>query len=333
MPNLDHNPVGDTSPWALDTRVGVLCGGWSSERDVSLRSGNNCMAALHRLGYQRASLVDVAMARNNRAAFLDAIMGLDVAFLTLHGAIGEDGTIQGFLELMGIPYTGNGIKASAITMDKIVTKQRLAAHGLPVLPTLEVDSYTDPMTWPLPANFPVMVKPLGEGSSIGMQKVNTQADLPTAIRHAGQYSQHIMIEPYVQGLSVTVGVLEQDGKPFATPILGFQTQTEWYDLTAKYTPGLTQFLLPAPLSAELTAQIQALTVKAHTVCYCRGVSRIDWIVDSEQPYILEVNTIPGMTDLSDLPAQANAMGIPYDQLVQLILNTAVKSVVPEACLT
>ena len=244
----DHNPNGH---WPLTTSVGVLCGGWSSERDVSLRSGNNCLSALHRLGFSQATLIDVQQARENLPAFMAAIQRIDVAFLTLHGAGGEDGAIQGFLEVLGIPYTGNGIKASALTMDKIVTKHLLAAHGLPVLPTLEVNTSLDPLTWPLPDRFPVMVKPLGEGSSIGMQKVNTQQELMPAIRFAAQYSQRVLIEPFIQGLSVTVGVLEPGGKPIATPILGFKTKTEWYDLAAKYTPGLTEFLLPAPLPAEL----------------------------------------------------------------------------------
>jgi D-alanine-D-alanine ligase len=325
MTLTDHNPNGH---WPLTTLVGVLCGGWSSERDVSLRSGQNCLSALHRLGFTQARLIDVQQARENLPAFMAAIQAIEVAFLTIHGSGGEDGAIQGFLEVLGIPYTGNGIKASALTMDKIVTKHLLAAHGLPVLPTLEVDTALDAMTWPIPDRFPVMVKPLGEGSSIGMQKVNALPALAPAIRQAAQYSQRVMIEPYIQGLSVTVGVLEPDGTPVATPILGFKTKTEWYDLTAKYTPGLTEFLLPAPLPAPLTQTIQALTVKAHQVCYCRGVSRIDWIVDeaTQQPYILEVNTIPGMTDLSDLPAQAQAMHIGYDQLVNLILHTATKPV-------
>jgi D-alanine-D-alanine ligase len=332
------NPVSTASsasnhakaPWPLTAVVGVLCGGWSSERDVSLRSGHNCLAALHRLGYANAQLIDVAMARQDQPAFMAAINTLDVALLTLHGAGGEDGAIQGFLTIMGIPFTGNGIKASALTMDKVLTKHVLAAYGLPVLPTLEVDTQLDPLTWPAPQQWPVMVKPLGEGSSIGMQKVNTPDALAEAIAHAGQYSQRVMIEPYVTGLSVTVGVIQQpDGSHVATPILGFKTKTEWYDLTAKYTPGLTEFLLPAPLTPALTQYIQTLTLKAHHATHCSGVSRIDWMIDEQDnAYILEVNTIPGMTDLSDLPAQAGAMGMGYDALVHALLHTAVPVAAP-----
>jgi D-alanine-D-alanine ligase len=315
----------DKSVWPNNTVVGVLCGGWSSEREVSLRSGKNCLSALHRLGYANAVMVDAQLAKTNKPQFLQLLQTLDVAFLALHGAGGEDGSIQGLLSVLDIPFTGNDLTGCALTMDKVITKQILAANHLPVLPTLTIDTRLPQATWPVPERWPVMVKPLGEGSSIGMSKVNTANALPAAITAAAHYGHRVMIEPYVEGLSVTVGVFDREGQPTVTPILGFKTQTEWYDLTAKYTPGLTEFLLPAPLSALQTEQIQQQTLQAHQACHCHGVSRVDWIVEPDgKAYILEVNTIPGMTDLSDLPAQAGAMGVSYDQLVEYLLQTAKK---------
>jgi D-alanine-D-alanine ligase len=168
-----------------------------------------------------------------------------------------------------------------------------------------------------------MVKPLNEGSSIGMSKVNRIEDLPAALDVAGQYSSDVMIEPFVVGKSITVGVIDINGAPTVTPILEFRTKTEWYDLEAKYTEGMTEFILPAELPEDVTKKIQELTLASHQAAGCHGVSRTDFVVDAQyNAWILEINSIPGMTNLSDLPAQAKAMGISYDQLVEYILMTA-----------
>lgn len=304
------------------TRVTVLCGGLSSEREVSLRSGKNCFEALQRLGYENAQLIDVDKTIAQRLIETQT----EVAFLALHGKYGEDGCIQGLLEILDIPYTGNRVAASAITMDKDTTKKILRDAELPVIPSVTVQQNGRPdfaLTAFEALQFPVMVKPANEGSSIGMSKVNTLTELQPALQTAVKYCPTILVEEFVAGKSITVGVIEQNGKPVATPILELRTKTEWYDLEAKYTEGLTEFILPAELSEEVTQAIQKTTIQAHQAVGCKGVSRVDFVVAPDNTfYILEINTIPGMTNLSDLPAQAKAMGIGYDALVELILKTA-----------
>lgn len=305
-----------------NSRIAVLYGGLSSEREVSLRSGKNCFDALQRLGYANVELLDV----DQRIAQTLLDKQIEIAYIALHGKYGEDGCIQGVLELMGIPYTGCRVAASALTMNKALTKSVLKDAGLPVIDSVVFKSGSvngKPVEMNLP--YPVMVKPINEGSSIGMSKVDQAEDLKEALKTGFQYADEVMVEQYVFGKSLTVGVVEVKGEPKVTPILELRpTKSEWYDLEAKYTEGGTEFILPAELSEETTKAIQAATLQAHLAAGCRGVSRIDFVVDSDNKfYILEINTIPGMTNLSDLPAQAKAMGIGYDELVECILKTAV----------
>lgn len=305
------------------TRIGVLYGGLSSEREVSLISGKNCFEALQRLGYKNVALIDVG----HDIAQKLAAEKIEMAYIALHGKFGEDGCIQGLLELMGIPYTGCGVAASAITMNKALTKSVLKDAGLPVIRSVVIKNGSVNGKAPtLDLTYPVMVKPINEGSSIGMSKVDRPEDLKEAWQTAFKYSDEVMVEEYVQGKSLTVGVVEVDGEPRVTPILELRpTKSEWYDLEAKYTEGGTEFILPAELSSELAEAIQQATLQAHIAAGCRGMSRVDFVTGPNDTfYILEINTIPGMTPLSDLPAQARAMGISYEQLVESILKTAVR---------
>lgn len=300
------------------SKIAVLAGGMSSEREVSLRSGKNVLNALLRKGYERAILIDVD---SNIAEKLKQEK-IEFAYNTLHGRYGEDGCIQGLLEFMGIPYTGSGVKSSAICMDKCVTKEILGSAGLPIIKSICVTNKAD-LKLARELKFPLMVKPASEGSSIGMNKVETFEELESAFDIAKISDSKILLEEYLQGESATVGVLEgADGEVFATPILGFETKNEWYDFESKYTDGMTKFILPANFSEELTDEIKKLAIEAHKACECSGVSRVDFLVYEDKPYILEINTNPGMTDLSDLPAQADCMGIEYDELVELVLKTA-----------
>lgn len=304
------------------TRIGVLYGGLSSEREVSLRSGKNCYDALRRLGYEQAELIDV----DQTIARTLSDKKIEVAYIALHGKYGEDGCIQGVLELMGVPYTGCRVAASALTMNKALTKSILKDAGLPVIDSIVLkSSAVNGKPLAIHLSYPVMVKPINEGSSIGMSKVDQPDDLKAALKIAFTYADEVMVEQYVFGKSLTVGVVEVNGQPKVTPILELRpTQSEWYDLEAKYTEGGTEFILPAELCEQTTQAIQDATLQAHLAAGCRGVSRIDFVVDANnQFYILEINTIPGMTNLSDLPAQAKAMGIEYDELVECILKTAV----------
>lgn len=305
----------------INSKIAVLCGGLSNEREVSLRSGKNVFNALLRLGYKDVTLID---ADRNIASILKEAK-IEYVINVLHGRYGEDGCVQGVLEFLNIPYSGCGVKSSAICMDKIMTKRILSSTDIPLIKGVSVnrENYREKVK---ELNFPVIVKPANEGSSIGMTKVDEISSLDSAIEEALKCDREILIEEYLEGESATVGVLERekDGKTetFATPILGFKTKTDWYDYEAKYTKGMTEFILPAKFDEALTKKIQELAILAHKTCACRGVSRVDFLVHNNIPYILEINTNPGMTDTSDLPAQAGAMGIGYDELVDIILKSA-----------
>ncbi len=299
-----------------DSKIAVLCGGMSSEREISLRSGKNCLAALQRLGYKNAEIVDVS------ENVMNDLKGFEFAYNTLHGKFGEDGCIQGVLEILKIPYTGCGVMASAICMNKEYTKKVMATAGLPLIKSVYLLEGEDPVEKVKDLKYPLMIKPVSEGSSFGMNKVNNEAELVDAVATARKYNAQVLIEEYLVGIAATVGVLEKDGKAFATEILELRPKNEWYDYEAKYTKGMTEFILPAELSPEMTAQVKEYAVKAFEVCGCSGVSRVDFHIVGDIPYILEVNTNPGMTDTSDLPAQAAAGGISYDNLVEMVLKSA-----------
>ena len=299
-----------------DSKIAVLCGGMSSEREISLRSGKNCLAALHRLGYNNAEIVDVT------ENVMNDLKGFDFAYNTLHGKFGEDGCIQGVLEILKIPYTGCGVMASAICMNKEYTKKVMATAGLPLISSVYLLPNEDPVEKVEGLTYPLMIKPVSEGSSFGMNKVNNQEELVKAVEEARKYNAQILIEEYLVGIAATVGVLEKEGKAFATEILELRPKNEWYDYEAKYTKGMTEFILPAELSEEMTEKVKYNAIKAFEVCGCSGVSRVDFLIVNDIPYILEINTNPGMTDTSDLPAQAAACGISYDELVDLVLHSA-----------
>ena len=299
-----------------ESKIAVLCGGMSSEREISLRSGKNCLAALHRLGYKNAAIVDVS------ENVMNDLKGYEFAYNTLHGKFGEDGCIQGVLEILKIPYTGCGVMASAICMNKEYTKKVMSTAGLPLIKSIYLYPNEDPIEKVKELKYPLMIKPVSEGSSFGMSKVNNEEELINAVKEARKYNAHVLIEEYLVGTAATVGVLEKDGKAFATEILELRPKNEWYDYECKYTKGLTEFVLPAELSPEMTKQVKEYAVKAFEVCGCSGVSRVDFHIVGDTPYILEVNTNPGMTDTSDLPAQAAAGGISYDNLVEMVLKSA-----------
>ena len=300
-----------------DAKIAVLCGGMSSEREVSLRSGKNCLGALHRLGYKNAEIVDVS------PNVMNDLKGFEYAYNTLHGKYGEDGCIQGVLEIMKIPYTGCGVMASAICMNKEYTKKVLSTNkNIPLIKSAFVRKGEDLMKAVEGLQYPLITKPVSEGSSFGMTKVNKPEELQAAYDEAIKYNDDVLIEEFIDGFFVTVGVLEKDGKAFATEILEIRTKTEWYDFDAKYTKGLSEFIVPSTgLSKEATELTKKIAVEAHETAGCSGVSRVDFMVKDDKPYFLEINTNPGMTDTSDLPAQAKVCGIDYDNLVLMILNS------------
>lgn len=300
-----------------DAKIAVLCGGMSSEREVSLRSGKNCHSALLRLGFLNAVIIDVD---ENIAETLKSEK-IDYAYNALHGKYGEDGCIQGLLEILKIPYTGCGVMSSALCMNKEYTKKILSTSGLPLIKSVFIRKGENILESVKNLKYPMMIKPVSEGSSFGMSKVSNEQELIKAVDDAQKYNPDVLIEEYLVGICATVGVLENDNETFATEILELRPKNEWYDYEAKYTKGMTEFILPAELSEEMTNTIKGLAIKAHNLANCSGVSRVDFHIVGDIPYILEINTSPGMTDTSDLPAQAACMGIDYDNLVLLILNS------------
>lgn len=302
-----------------NAKIAVLCGGMSSEAEVSMRSGQGCFEALQRLGFKNAEKVivdkDIALKLKDG--------NYDCAFIALHGKYGEDGCIQGLLEILRIPYTGCGVMASSLCMNKEFTKRILSTNpDIPMAKSAFVRTNDNLSEKTKDLTYPLFVKPVCEGSSFGMTKVDRKEDLKPAYETAVKYNNDVLIEEFIDGFFVTVGVLECNGEPFSTEILEIRPKTEWYDYEAKYTKGMSDFICPANLSDDVTKHVKEVAVKAFETAGCRGLARIDFMMKDNTPYLLEINTIPGMTVISDLPAQAAAMGINYDELVLLILNSA-----------
>lgn len=301
-----------------EAKIAVLCGGMSSEAEVSRRSGSGCYEALKRLGYKNAELVevdkDIANTLKNGK--------YDYAYNALHGKYGEDGCIQGVLEILRIPYSGCGVMSSAICMNKEFTKRILSTNpDIIMAKSAFVKKGDDIYEKTKDLKYPLFVKPVSEGSSFGMTKVDKSEDLEIAYKTAREYNDDVLIEEFIDGFFVTVGVLECNGEPFATEILEIRPKNEWYDYEAKYSSGMSDFIVPANLSDDVTKHVKDVAVKAFKTAGCSGVARIDFMMKDDIPYLLEINTSPGMTVVSDLPAQAAAMDITYDELVQLILNS------------
>lgn len=302
-----------------NAKIAVLCGGMSSEAEVSMRSGKGCFDALQRLGYKNSEMVVVDKDIANKLKSGN----FDYAFNALHGKYGEDGCIQGVLEILQIPYTGCGVMASSLCMNKEYTKRILSTNkNIIMAKSAFVRKGDDLFEKTKDLTYPLFVKPVSEGSSFGMTKVDKAEDLKSAYETAIKYNDDVLIEEFIDGFFVTVGVLEKDGKAFATEILEIRPKTEWYDFEAKYTTGMSEFICPARLSKEVTERVKQAAVEAFETAGCRSVSRVDFMMKDDVPYVLEINTSPGMTVVSDLPAQAKAMDIDYDNLVQLILNSA-----------
>ena len=307
------------SKLSKDAKIAVLAGGMSSEREISMRSGKGCFEALKRLGFINAELVEV----DKNIAETLKLGNFDAAYNALHGKYGEDGCIQGLLEILQIPYTGCGVMASSVCMNKEFTKRILSTCSeIPLIKSAFVRKGDDVKEKTKDLKYPLITKPVCEGSSFGRTKVNTAQELEDAYNEAVKYNDDVLIEEYLVGICATVGVLECEGEPFATEILELRPKNEWYDYEAKYTKGMTEFILPAELSEEMTKQVKQIAVKAYEMAGCSGVSRVDFLIVNNIPYVLEINTSPGMTETSDLPAQSEAMGISYDELVLLILNSA-----------
>lgn len=295
-------------------KVAVLFGGRSAEREVSLKSGAAVLAALLRNGVD-AHAFDPA----TRSLQELADEKFDRAFIALHGRFGEDGTVQGALELLGIPYTGSGVLASALGMDKWRTKLVWQAAGLPVpdYVLLEAGSDSDAIVQKL--GLPLFVKPANEGSSVGISKVKTVSDLKPAYLEAARHDKLVMAESYVGGGEYTVAILGDQ----VLPVIKIEPANEFYDYEAKYLRDDTRYQCPSGLPAEKEAEMQRLAKQAFTLIGAQGWGRVDFLMsEAGRPYLLEVNTSPGMTDHSLVPMAARQAGISFEQLVLRVLELA-----------
>jgi D-alanine-D-alanine ligase len=303
-------------------RIGVLMGGWSREREISLISGKMVCEALKRKGLD-ATAIDV------KRDFLDSLSRnhMDLAFIALHGEGGEDGQIQAILEAMSIPYTGSGVLASALSLDKAYSKMIFQVNSIRTPEFCVIRKGEDPGTAEERAldevGIPLVLKPTKEGSSIGIVFIRSEEALAEKLGPLMQEYGNLIAEEVKDGMCATIGILGCGKEARALPILELVPKAEFYDYTAKYTAGMTEFIIPARLERSVYAETQSLALRAHHSLGCHGFSRVDVIVeDNEVPFVLEVNSIPGLTQLSDLPAEAKHDGIEYDDLVFEILKSA-----------
>lgn len=341
-------------------KIAVLMGGLSSERAVSLSTGRMILDSLDPDKYD-VMPVDAALFSGSALSSLpgssdevDAISDaekalarvgplrsisdmtpvggggrVDVAFIALHGKYGEDGTVQGMLELLGIPYTGSGVLASALAIDKIASKRVLRQAGVPVPGSVDITRRSEIKTRDIagevrPLGYPVMVKPSRQGSTIGMTRVDSEGNLLAAIEEALQYDSQVLVEEFVTGTEITVGVLG-NSEPEVLPIVEIVPSQGFYDYIAKYTPGATEEIVPARISESTAAIAREMALTAHAALGCRGMSRTDMIVRSDADVVaLEVNTIPGMTPTSLLPTAAKAAGIEFPKLLDRLIELALE---------
>jgi D-alanine-D-alanine ligase len=310
------------------SRVAVLKGGRSLERQVSLKSGARVQDALERLGHEVIP-IDVGADLVQRLT----IEGPDVAFVALHGRDGEDGTVQELLEVMGIPYTGSGVSACIRAADKVLAKHAMRDHGIP---TPDFYAFSETAFRELGAGqalpaieqrlqFPIVVKPASQGSALGIKFARTAADVPAALVAAFSYDRKVMLERYVRGRELAVSILEQRGVPSTLPIVeAVPGEEDFYDFEARYEIGRTRFACPAELDGALAARVSEIALSVYELLGCSGFARVDLMLepDREEPYVLELNPIPGLTETSLLPQAADAAGIGFDALIGRILSAA-----------
>lgn len=293
-------------------KIGVLMGGMSAEREISLLSGQAILSALQEKGYEACSIeADELLSQRLRA------QKIEVAFIGLHGRFGEDGCVQGLLEMMRIPYTGSGVLASALAMNKIISRKIFSYHSLPVPDYIVMQRQEGGIKIPaLPFSFPVVVKPCQEGSSVGVSIISEPGQLLEAVAKAFAYDQEIIIEKYIKGREISVGILDNE----ALGAIEIIPKLNFYSYEAKYTAGLTEHIFPAPLASAEYGLILQIGLKAHLALGCEGATRVDMLLNKDgHPFVLEVNSLPGMTPLSLLPEIAQGVGINFSDLIERIL--------------
>jgi D-alanine-D-alanine ligase len=296
----------------LKEKIGVLYGGWSSEREISIGSGKSVIEALKKQGFQ---VKGIDVDKN----FIRKLKGIDVAFIALHGKPGEDGTVQGILDFLGVPYTGSGVIGSAIGMDKVISKYLFNARGIPN-PDFYYEANIDIDEIVIKLDFPIVIKPRTEGSSVGITIVRTKTELAKTIKRTQRKFKDLLFEKYIPGMMATCGVIND----VPLPILEIAPKKrKFYDYKSKYTEGMTEYIVPARIPEKQYKAVQDYALAAHHAIGAYGFSRVDFILDENyNPYVLEVNTIPGLLKGSNLPLEANAIGLTYEELIFEILKTS-----------
>jgi D-alanine-D-alanine ligase len=289
-------------------KIGVLMGGNSSEREISLKSGKAVLKGLKNCGYN-VTAIDVgpdltAKLRRQR---------IDAAFIALHGRRGEDGTVQGLLEIMGIPYTGSGVRGSAMAMDKVVMKMVFESMGIPT-PAYTMVEEGNKVHFPLP----FVVKPANEGSTIGISIVRKQKEVGPAIKSARKYDRKVLVERYIEGDEITVGIVNGE----VLPVVQVKPSSGFYDFEAKYTKGMTEYIVPAKITGPIAKKAAAIAMEVYSAFELSGCARIDMLVDDDLPKVIDINTSPGMTETSLVPKAWEHLGRTFDELVETILMEA-----------
>ena len=305
-------------PLLTTKRIAVLMGGQSTEREISIRTGQAVLAALLKKGYNAIRLdMDASVAYRLRD------VRAQMVFIALHGAGGEDGTIQGMLETQRVPYTGSGVQACAMAMDKVVTKALLEYHGIPVPRGLVRTRSERNARLPRGFALPVVVKPINQGSTVGISIVRRPQELAAAIQLALKYGATVLVEEYIKGRELTVGVVNDS----PLPVVEIEAPQGFYDYAAKYTRGASVYKAPAPIPARTSKLLQSLALEVHRRLGCRAATRVDFRLDERgRPFVLELNTVPGMTEMSLLPMAAKVAHLTYEGLVEAILQSAVDRV-------
>lgn len=289
-------------------RVGVLMGGRSSERDISFKSGKAVIKGLKRRGYNVTAIdVDPDLAIKLKRKHIGA------AFIALHGRWGEDGSVQGLLEIMGIPYTGSGVLGSAMAMDKVVMKMMFESMGIPS-PAYTQAEDGGTVHFPLP----FIVKPANEGSTIGISIVKKQKEVMAAIKKARMFDKKVMIEKYIEGDEITVGIVNGE----ALPVVQVKPSSGFYDFEAKYTKGMTEYIVPAKIDKTIAKKAGDIAMEVYKAFELTGCVRIDMLVDDDLPKVIDINTSPGMTETSLVPKAWESLGRTFDELVEAILMEA-----------
>ena len=304
-------------------KIIVVMGGTSTEAEISRQTGTAILKALQSKGYhaEGMELVPATFAADIQRS------GCAIVFNALHGKFGEDGVLQGTLDMLGIPYTGSGVLAAAVTMDKAASKRVFVAEGISTPRSRTYHSYETKknLAEDVERDFslPVVVKAASQGSSIGVYIVDTAAGLADALKEAFTYNDEVLVEEFIKGRELTVAVWGNEEKKEAFPIIEITTASGCYDYESKYTKGASTHIIPAPVGAEKTEEIQELAIRTFTACGCRGVARVDMMLGEDgTPYVIEVNSVPGMTELSLVPDAGRAMGIEFPELCVRILEMA-----------